>query len=131
MRVRILLPQRVLADVEAVKVNAEGQDGAFCLKPRHVNFVTSLAPGIMSLTHADGRETFYAVDAGVLVKDGDAVTAAVRDGAGGPDGASLGELQAVIAERFATRDEKELEVRRTAVRLEAGFIRKLVELQHG
>ena len=55
MRVRVFLPSRVLADRQADKVSAEAENGAFVLLPRHVDFVASLVPGLLSLTD-EGEE---------------------------------------------------------------------------
>jgi F-type H+-transporting ATPase subunit epsilon len=129
MRVRILLPEKVLADHDdAIKVSAEALDGGFCLKPRHVDYVSVLPPGLVGITTSRGEEIFYAVAEGMVVKHGEDVRFAVRDGAGGSD---LGLLREVIGERFAERDEDEMQASKIAWKMEAGFIRRLMELERG
>lgn len=129
MQVRILLPEKVLAQHDdAVKVVGEALDGGFCLKPRHVDYVAVLGPGLVGITTEQGQEVFYAVAEGMVVKHGSEVRFAVRDGAGGSD---LGRLREVIDERFAHRDEDELQARNLAWKMEAGFIRRLMELERG
>ena len=44
MQLKVLLPSRILVDEAVTKVTAEGEDGCFCLLPRHVDFTTALAP---------------------------------------------------------------------------------------
>lgn len=48
MRLRVLLPTEVLLDLDVIQINAEAEDGAFSLLPRHLDWVTALAPGILS-----------------------------------------------------------------------------------
>ena len=89
MRVKLVVPSGVLLEQEAVKVVAEAQDGAFCLLPRHIDFVAALVPGILGLTSADGEETFVALDEGILVKHGPEVLVSTWNAVQG----RLGELQ--------------------------------------
>ena len=69
MKLRVLLPYEVLLDAEVTKVTAESAAGAFCLLERHIDFVSSIVPGIVTWV-ADGHECHAAVDTGVLVKVG-------------------------------------------------------------
>ena len=73
MMVKTILPSGVLLEQEAVKLVAEAQNGSFCLLPQHIDFVAALVPGILTLTSAQGEETFLAVDEGILVKHGSQV----------------------------------------------------------
>jgi len=68
MNLKVLLPTEVLIDEEVRKVTAEAENGFFCLLPRHIDFATALIPGLLSFEDSEGRETFVAVDEGVLVK---------------------------------------------------------------
>jgi len=45
MQLKVLLPTQVLVDEPVSKVVAEGEDGSFCLLPRHVDFTSALVPG--------------------------------------------------------------------------------------
>lgn len=127
MRLKVLIPSGVLLDEEAQKVNAEGRDGAFCLLPRHVDFVSALAPGLLAFTGPDG-ERFVAHDEAVLVKCGAEVLVATRQASFGGD---LEKMEQAIAERFAGLDEQEREVRSSLARLEAGFTRRFLDLGRG
>lgn len=126
MRLRVLLPERVLLERRAAKVVAEGVDGSFGLLPRHVGFVAPLAPGILSYVDAeDGEERFLATGEGILVKRGDEVLVSVRAAVPGRD---LGELERSVRRELASRDQRELNARRAASRLEADIVRRFVEL---
>jgi len=127
IQLKILLPTRVFADERVSKVNAEGKDGHFSLLPRHVDFVSSLVPGILSYEIADtGEEIHAAVDEGTLVKQGATVWVSARDAIRGPE---LGELRQAVADRFQGLDERERTVRSAAAKIEAGFVRRFLEIQ--
>ena len=55
MQVKILLPSTVFLDQVAKKLVAEGQNGFFCLLPRHIDYTNALVPGILTLEHMDGQ----------------------------------------------------------------------------
>lgn len=126
LRLRVLLPSRVLLDEPVRKVVAEAVNGSFCLLPRHVDFVAALVPGILVFVDADGRERFAAIDEGALVKCAETVTVSALDGAVGD---ALEELQALVDERYAALDEQEKKARSAVARLEAGTLRRFRELQ--
>jgi F-type H+-transporting ATPase subunit epsilon len=126
MKIKVLLPTEVLIDEEAGKVTAEAENGAFTLLPRHVDFVTALVPGLLSFEDADGRERFLAVNEGVLVKSGQEVLVSVREAARGGE---LGDLRRIVEERFNRLNERERTVRTAMARIEAGFVRRFLEVQ--
>ncbi|GAH09245.1 unnamed protein product, partial [marine sediment metagenome] len=45
---------------EVKKVVAEAENGWFCLLPKHVDFTTSLTPGILMLTTPEGKDILLA-----------------------------------------------------------------------
>lgn len=126
MKLKVLLPDQVLVDQEVAKVVAEAENGSFCLLPRHVDFVAALAPGILSFTDPLGREQFLALDEGVLVKQGLEVLVSTRRGVGG---GRLGELRRLVDEQFRELDEYEIKARTAMAKIEAGFVRRFLELQ--
>jgi F-type H+-transporting ATPase subunit epsilon len=129
MRLKVLLPSEVLLDAAVTKVIAEAENGAFCLLPRHIDFVAALVPGLLSFETEDEREEFLAVDEGILVKCGVQVLVSTRQAVRGPD---LGSLRQAIDEQFRAVDEQERKARAAAARLEADLVRRFLELQtHG
>jgi F-type H+-transporting ATPase subunit epsilon len=129
MNLKVLLPAEVLVKEEVAKVTAEAHNGSFCLLPKHVDFVAALVPGILSFQTASGRETFVAVDEGILVKCGDEVMVSTRNAMRGPD---LGQLRRTVEERFKVLDDHEKTARSAMVKIEAGFVRRFLEIQgHG
>ena len=126
MRLRVLLPTEVLVDEEVVKVIAEAQNGFFGLLPHHIDFVAALVPGILSFTDQDGRDQHVAVDEGMLVKCGAEVRVSVWNAV---RGYALTDLQETVASRFRHLDDEQRSARTALGRLEAGALRRFVELE--
>jgi len=126
MTLKVLLPSRVLVDETATKVVAEAENGWFCLLPRHVDFVTALVPGVLIFTTGDGAESLVAIDHAVLVKRDTEVLVSAWRGARGGD---LASLRAVVEREFLALDDRERAARSALARLEAGVVRRFVELE--
>ena len=126
MRLKLLLPTEVLVEARVSKVIAEGENGLFCLLPRHVDFVAALVPGILYYTTEEGRDQLVAVDEGSLVKCGDEVLVSVFNAVPGTD---IGQLQSTVAQSFRNLDEDERRARSALARLEAGTLRRILELE--
>jgi len=122
----VLLPTEVLVDEAVARIVAEADNGFFCLLPRHVDFVAALVPGILYYTSVDGEERYAAVDEGTLVKCGDHVRVSVLNGTTGAD---LDALQAMVADSFLELDDEERRARTALARLEAGAMRRFIELE--
>jgi F-type H+-transporting ATPase subunit epsilon len=126
MNCRILLPAEVFLSKEVAKVVAEAGNGSFCLLPQHVDFVAAIVPGLLRIITPDGKEEFYAVDEGILIKRGENVMVSTRNAIRIPD---LGQLKQVVEEKFKALDEKEKVARTASARLEADLVRRFVELR--
>lgn len=128
MKLRILLPEKVLLERTVRKVVAEGESGSFGLLPRHVDFVEPLVPGILSFVAYDDdtdEEVFVAVDEGMLVKCGHAVFVSVRNAVVGPE---LGTLEETVRDRFQRIDEHEDAMRTALAKMESEVIRSFIEI---
>jgi len=129
MKLKVLLPAEVLIEEDVTKVIAEAHNGFFCLLPRHVDFVAALVPGILSYETGSGHEVFLAVDEGILIKCGQEVLVSTRNAVRGPD---LGQLKHTVVEKFEALDEREKSARSAMTKIEAGFVRRFLEIQgHG
>ena len=73
MRLKILLPDRLCLDLEVVRIVAEGPDGAFGMLPHHIDYVSQLAPGILTYEETGGQVRYAGIHSGTLVKVGDEV----------------------------------------------------------
>lgn len=84
LQLKVMDPERILVKTTVDKVIAEGLNGSFCIKPLHIDFVSSLKTGIL-LYQTDENEHYIAVDEGILVKCGDMVMVSVLNGIEGSD----------------------------------------------
>ncbi|WP_292763291.1 F0F1 ATP synthase subunit epsilon [Nostoc sp. NOS(2021)] len=125
MRLKVVLPTKILIETGAIKVIAEAENGIFCLLPRHIDFVTTLIPSLLSFVSAQGQEQFLAIDQGILIKHGDQVTVATQYAVSGGD---LGMLRKTVEEQFRLIDEREKTARSVLAKLEVNTIRHFIEL---
>lgn len=123
----IHLPSACFLKTRARKVNGEGLAGQFCLKPRHIDYVTALVPGILSYEDENGHLSFLAVDSGTLVKQGPRVMIASRRAVAG----DLGQLAMEVESMRDSGEELERQYRAVTAKLEAGFLRQLMAFSHG
>ena len=123
---KILLPGKTFLKKEVKKITAEAENGWFCLLPKHVDFTTSLTPGILLLTTSEGKDVFFAIDEGILVKYGKEVVISTRNAIEGED---LGELKNRVEEIFIKTDEKEKDAQVALSKLEADFVRSFLNLE--
>jgi F-type H+-transporting ATPase subunit epsilon len=126
MRLRIVLPTEILLDEPVTKIVAEAQNGFFGILPRHIDFVTALVPGVLVFVDEAGSERFLGVDVGTLVKCADEVLVSTRNAVLGDD---LQSLREAVRERFLELDARDRSARSALARLEAGVVRRFVELQ--
>lgn len=127
MNLKLMTPTGIVLDEAVSKVSAEAQNGSFTLLPNHIDFVASLVPGIFSFVPEGGSEEYFAVDEGVLIKQGKVVRVSVLDAVRGPD---LAQLKRTVRERFTKREEQERKARAATARMEANFVRRFLEIKH-
>lgn len=125
MQLKLLVPNRVLLDQPVVKITAEAETGSFCLLPHHIDFVTSLALGILIGQTPEGSELFFAVDGGIMVKCGSQVRVSTRNAF---QGSHLDDLRQAAEQQFAVMDEQERLARSAIARLEASLARQFTAL---
>jgi len=123
MTLNILLPTSKFLEAKVQKIKAEGFEGSFCMKPKHVDYVTALVPGIFSYVSLSGEEHFLALDQGVLVKQGEIVNLVTRQAVAG----ELGKLNSEVEKMLVEQDEREKHNRSAVAMLEIGFIRRFLE----
>ncbi len=127
MRLTVLLPTEILLDRGAARVVAEGEEGAFGILPRHIDYVAALTAGLLTYEETgQGGQVNLAINGGTLVKCGSRVRVSTPAAVLGPDLASLDE---VIRTQFAALDERERRARTALTRLEAGTLRRFMELE--
>lgn len=126
MNLKILVPTETIVDRKVDAVTAEAQNGSFCLLPRHVDFVAALVPGILSFQPKGGKVRFYAIDRGVLVKCGNEVLVSTNNAVRGE---KLGRLKETIEKKFKSFDEGERKALNAVNKIEAGIVRRFLEIQ--
>ena len=126
MKLKVWVPTEVFCDEEVTKIKAEAENGWFGVLPRHVDFVTSLVPGILSFDLPEKQTEYLAIDHGILVKCGPEVSVSTRNAVRGAD---LGTLKEAVAKQFRTLHEKELAAREFEAKLEADLVRQLMETE--
>ncbi|MEH2063457.1 MAG: F0F1 ATP synthase subunit epsilon [Nostoc sp.] len=125
MRLKVVLPTKILIETAAIKVIAEAENGIFCLLPRHIDFVATLIPSLLSFVSPQGQEQFFAIDQGILIKHGDEVTVATQNAVQGGD---LGMLKKTVEQQFHLIDEREKTARSVLEKLEVNTIRHFIQL---
>jgi F-type H+-transporting ATPase subunit epsilon len=125
MKLKVMSPSRIELTEEVTKVSAEGIAGSFTLLPRHVDYVASLVAGLLFFEDNYGKESFLAVDGGILVKCGEEVLVSTGNAVRGP----LGELERIISDSFRRRSERERQAHAALEKIQADFVRQFIELQ--
>ncbi|MCD1633648.1 ATPase [Martelella mediterranea] len=126
MQVHLRLPSSVLFEGAATRLRAEAEDGGFGILPNHVDFVTALVPSVLVLSEPDGRERFFGMDEGVLVKKGHTVEVAARRGIESDD---LESLRDRVVRSFAELEDEERVARAALSRFEAEMVRRFASLR--
>ena len=126
MILRVQSPTMVVFEGEVIKVTAEALDGFYTFLSRHIDFVTALVPGLLTMVRPDGREEFLAVDEGALVKQGQRILVSAFSALRGPD---LGTLREAVEREFLELAGHEEDARRALTELEADLVRRYVEFE--
>lgn len=126
MKLKVWVPTEVVLDQEVTKIKAEAENGWFGILPRHVDFVTSLVPGVLAFELSGKQTEYLAIDHGVLVKCGPTVSISTRNAVRSAD---LGTLKDAVKKQFRARHEKEQAVRAFEAKLEADLVRQLMQME--
>lgn len=126
MDLKIYLPSGIFLENKASKVKGESPEGAFCLLPHHIDYIIALIPSIFTYSDLSGQEFFFALDNGILVKQGPEVMIASRRAVAG----KLGMLHQEVGKMILAREEREKIIKSAVARLEAGFLRRFMEFSH-
>lgn len=127
LHVKIMLPDGILFQRECIKVVGEAENGSFCLLPNHIDFATSLRPGILLLESDDNQETYFAIDQGILVKKHRSVMISTLHAVRGV----LGELRDAVQRQQEARALQEFESRSALDRLEASLVQQILQWDGG
>jgi F-type H+-transporting ATPase subunit epsilon len=115
----------MLLETPATRITAPGTSGSFQVLPRHVDVVWSLQSGILQINTTES-EVYFAIDRGVLVKEGDVVHVSCYEAIKGD---SLEALHSMISERFTEIDDQERKTRQVLLNMEMNTKLKLKQLE--
>lgn len=125
MKLVVITPTETVLEEEVSRIVAEAVDGSFGVLERHIDFVTQLRPGVLVFQTQSGREQFLGLNWSTLVKRGAEVCISTH---GAIEGDELESLEERIEAEFVEMDEEERRARLALARLEAGMIRRFIDL---
>ncbi|SCP96137.1 hypothetical protein [Anaerobium acetethylicum] len=123
MNLKIIIPSKTIFSQDADKISAPGKEGFFQILPKHIDFVSSLQPGILTVFSGD-IVNYFAINQGFLVKKGDVVYISCLQAI---KGETLETLSKTVADSFRQLDEKERRTNEILVKLEADMLRMIIE----
>jgi len=126
MHLTVRLPARVLFEEEVTKILAKAGDGWFGMLPRHIDFVTALAPSVLTFVPKNKPREYLAIDHGILVKCGREVAVSTRNAVRGTD---IAQLKKDIEMNTLVQREHERAARSLEAKLEAELVRSLLETE--
>jgi F-type H+-transporting ATPase subunit epsilon len=121
-RLTIVTPTKI-EEQDVTHVRLRDTTGYFGLMKGHIDFLTMLEPSLCYYSDAGGKETFLAVDGGILSVRGDAVTLTSREVYEGDDAERLA---GIIETAVAKRTESERALVTMLESIERSFIEKAV-----
>lgn len=124
MRLKFIIPHKTILDKEVKKITAPGSNGDFQILPKHIDGTWTLRTGILNIT-AD-KDLYYAINQGVVVKQGDTVYLSTIQAI---PGESLAELSITVEDTLKVLDEKERKAKEVLIRLEMETIKKFIEIE--
>lgn len=126
LTLEIITPSgRVVKAVDSLR--AEDLSGSFGILSRHMDLLTVLRPCIL-IYSAGGKESYLAVDGGILRVENGAVTVASREAVEGKD---LSALKETIECDFCKKAEKEATFMDLISNMEKLLLDKLVKFERG
>jgi len=125
VKIRILTPSEVVLDQEVEHVTVEDATGSLGIRPNHATLVTALVPGIVCARAAGGSETYVAVNAGLMLVDGDVVEIVSRQAVRGSD---MLQLEQNVVAGFEKEVDEDRANRVAFEKLRLSFLRGVVEM---
>ncbi|OPZ78762.1 MAG: ATP synthase epsilon chain [Alphaproteobacteria bacterium ADurb.Bin438] len=128
MKIKLQTPTGNVLDCEALSVDFEALDGHFTILPKHADFVSVIATGIILIKTSDNKEIYVATNSGILSKKGSQVSISVRNAILNED---IDILTNIIETEFKKFNEERKETNTAMARLEIGITRGFMKLNKG
>lgn len=125
MNVEIIIPNKTIVEKKIDSITAPGTEGNFQILPRHIDFVSSLKAGILTLL-VDGSEEYYAINYGILVKKADLVYVVCQQVI---KGESLEKLNQAVEEKLSVLSETEKVTNEILSRMEIATLKRISEME--
>ena len=126
-KLKIITPSKVL-EREVTHIRLGDESGFFGILSGHTDFITALPPSLGYYTGPGGRETFIAVNEGILSVKNGLVTLSAREVFESGDAARLSET---IQKEALGRSAAETALSSTLKGMETAFIEKTVRFEKG
>lgn len=126
-RFRIVTPLEII-EKDVIHVRLKDETGFFGIMKGHTDLLTVLEPSLCYYTDAAGRESFLAVDGGILNIRKGVVSLTSREVHESTD---AGKLAALIEKTAARRDESETVMRGMLEGIERAFLEKSIAFVKG
>jgi len=94
---RLVTPTGIVFEGDAAEVSAVGPLGEFGVLPDHINFITSLVPGVLEAQLPDGSKMHWVVSGG-LAEVKDSVMTVLASSAESPETVDASEAKAQVQE---------------------------------
>lgn len=121
----LLTPQSSPKPVPVSKVSCDTTAGSLTILPKHLDCTAELTPSILSYV-SEGKESFIAVDGGILLKMGDAVSVSTNFAVFEND---LDKLKETVRTEFKKRTEDIKKSNTSIFAYEAALARLILELK--
>ena len=128
MNLIVYSPTATVIQSKINKISFEALDGYRTLLPKHVDFVSALATGVISYETEDGAIKYAACHQGGVVKKGKDVNISAQ---GIVKADTLEELRQMIELDFKQNEEHRKELNTAMARLEIGLMRGFQQLKGG
>jgi len=123
MKLKFIIPYKTVLEIEVKKITAPGSNGEFQILPKHIDGTWTLKAGILVI-EAD-KDLYYAINQGVVVKQGDTVFLSTIQAI---PGESLKTLSETVEDTLKVLNEKERKAREVLIRMEMETIKSFMEI---
>ena len=123
MQFDLVSPERALASLKATAVQIPGSEGDMTAMPMHAPTITTLRPGVRTVTSADGTQDYYVT--GGFAEIGAEATTVLAERAYPSDHEGKRAIEAHLEEARAAAEEAHPDHKDTADKLVADFVHLL------
>jgi F-type H+-transporting ATPase subunit epsilon len=127
MFLKIYLPYKVFIEVDEVSsITLETSVGQLGILPNRLDCTAIVREGILVCRDMNGHEKYFALDRGVMVKQGKTVSISVREAVGGTD---IGKLYETIKQEYLKTNKSEENMKHIIMKMESGLIKGISRLR--